>query len=907
LDAVAISGRICSPDDTEVPLMATKHKNRAKRAAVSPSQHIQRWLEKGNAREALKEAKVWYRRQPGPEARQWFERASLARGWELQRAGLREESRAVVEALLKMGVTEPSVKEQLPKLLVALGLLEQAARLAGTSPESDPALLAAAADQCVLRAGQVAGAAAPLRQGAESVRRALAALEAGEEEQALAALREIPRQSPLADWVYLVRGLAAYCRQDAAAMAAAWDRLDPDRAAARIAGPLRVLADPAAAASDKVSPVAVNRLKAALLGGPLLAGLEKLHDQVSADRWPEAARMVRSELPLWRQHDPKLPERIIAALRQEAIRKDPAAVRQLAAVAPAEPLDPRWNRALALAWEHRLGAERDDSWDEDEDDAPPLHELEQVERHWLAYIEDLDRVECLSAEERGLARALVWQRLGEAFLDYTAPLCMACRVRHDPDERLQAKTVECLEKSIQLRPDLLAGYQALAGARDQWKQPDEASAVRRRLVERFPDHLETLVALVDDCLKKDEPFEARPFALRALRLKPLDPDIRRLVWSVHVAAARRHATAGRFEEGRAELAAAEAVGGQEERRHEILARRAVLEFKAGNLGPAHRLLEEAARQAGEPCSVLLLTAIEATRQGFPKMLVLDLERRWQTALKKKCASRAAGGMCSVMAGYVSPDVPYVGRTGHLESLFGYLERCSRVRWEAADLTGVLRFLTVCRSGESEHSPRKRPRHTDRVDRLLERLAARGVKLFPNDFFFHFMVGQSQMAKGPDGCDFRLARRSFERVVELCEAAEGESGACHLRWARKNLATLDMYEAMRSRSRWSFGSLLSFFRGGGDEEDEDDYDEDDFEGEEDDDFDDEEDDDFDGGPTDFGSIPWAKYLDRPALEVLDRACREVGLDLGDMLDRAAQAAGLPRVPRFQPPPNERKRR
>ena len=85
--------------------MATKQKHGPKHVAVGPLDQARRLLEKGDFRQALKEAKVAYRQRPAPEARQLLERAYLARGRQLLRASLRMESRAVVQALLDLGAS----------------------------------------------------------------------------------------------------------------------------------------------------------------------------------------------------------------------------------------------------------------------------------------------------------------------------------------------------------------------------------------------------------------------------------------------------------------------------------------------------------------------------------------------------------------------------------------------------------------------------------------------------------------------------------------------------------------------------------------------------------------------------------------------------------------------------------
>ena len=620
-----------SPQDwicrTRKSRMATKQKHRMRHGAAGLLQQAQRSLEKGDFKQALKDAKVGYRQQPGPEARQLLERAYLARGRQLYRAGLQGESRAVIESLLELGATDASVREELPELLVALGLFNRVAAVDGAnaSLEEGSPLYVAAADHAVLRPDKAPASLPAIRQGAGTIRRALAALETGDEAEAMAALKDIARASPFADWKYFVRGLAAYYRQDSAEMQANWDRLDAGRFAARIAASLKVLADPAVVPMDDFRTTdTLARLGSAVLGGPILARLQTLQGHVAAGRWREAVKLLRAANPLLCQIDSTLPQRLANVLYAAIVRKgNPAALRELAAVMEPLPIDPHWNRGLAMAWERF-----DDEDDEDDDD------LAQAERYWRAYLDDLARLECLLPAERTLARALVWLRLGRMLAEESCPMCPTCGVRHEPDEDVQARAINCFENAVKLWPELLGAYRALAEAYREWGDSEKAAATWRRLVERFPENLETLLFLADHHIRRDEPFAAREFVFRAQRLKPLDAKIKAMVWSVHLASARHHALAGRWEEGRAEFAAAEKLEGPHAETSHLLVRRAALELKAGNLGLANRLLDRAKNELGEAAPIWLLMTIESRRYALSTVVADEFEHRWLTALKK---------------------------------------------------------------------------------------------------------------------------------------------------------------------------------------------------------------------------------------------------------------------------------
>ena len=86
--------------------------------------------------------------------------------------------------------------------------------------------------------------------------------------------------------------------------------------------------------------------------------------------------------------------------------------------------------------------------------------MAQAERYWRAYLDDLARLACLLPAERTLARALVWLRLGQMLAEESCPICPTCGVRHEPDEDVQARAIDCFENALKLSPELLG---ALSG------------------------------------------------------------------------------------------------------------------------------------------------------------------------------------------------------------------------------------------------------------------------------------------------------------------------------------------------------------------------------------------------------------------------------------------------------------
>ena len=267
--------------------MVTKSKRKRQSKSGGDLTRVRRALEKGDFKTALKEAKVCHRQAPTEASRQLLEEAHLARAEQLQRLGMPAECRAVLEGLLSLGVTEKGVERRLPALLVAVGLIDRAQSALGSPLEMDETLTAAAADHAVRNPQDAPVSQPELSRGARQIRAALDALAAGDEARALDAVREVPRTSPFADWRLFVRGLAAYYRHDTEAMRANWDRLDPKRAAVRIAGTLRLLdempAGPGEARQQRQG--ALDRVERAVFCESLAGPLMRMQDDCAAGRW----------------------------------------------------------------------------------------------------------------------------------------------------------------------------------------------------------------------------------------------------------------------------------------------------------------------------------------------------------------------------------------------------------------------------------------------------------------------------------------------------------------------------------------------------------------------------------------------------------------------------------------------
>jgi len=139
--------------------MGSKTHKQAKRFSVPELFHrAQRCLEKQDFKQAYKDAKVCFQQEPSEPHRRLLERAWLSRAMAQHRAGLASESRESAQGLLDFGVTDPELRQQLPDLLVAVGLLDRAlGGQGGLQVEVCPELLASAADRAVAAPAATSG------------------------------------------------------------------------------------------------------------------------------------------------------------------------------------------------------------------------------------------------------------------------------------------------------------------------------------------------------------------------------------------------------------------------------------------------------------------------------------------------------------------------------------------------------------------------------------------------------------------------------------------------------------------------------------------------------------------------------------------------------------------------------
>jgi len=800
-------------------------------------EEVERLIQKERLKDAVKQAKLCYKEENTPENHRLLERAYFLRARQLVQLGMPDSAREVSQHLLDFGLTTSEWVDEFLRLLMGLGLGKIAFQLQEKlgAPDLKDQLVGIAADQAVVHAEKAGEIAPALARDATLIRQSLEQLQANDEAGALVLLRDLPRSSPLSEWKFFVRGLAAYNRRDEAELQVNWDRLDPARNAFRIAQRLRHLAQAEESTTDDPN---LETMETLAFGEPVLARLRQLRSHAASQEWEKLIRLLGPLRQCLRRIDPKLAERLtrilFGSVIEEATNLDLAGAERLLTsfTRTAEPLaiDPAWNRLWAIAW--------------DGPQAPTAASLD----HWTRYLEDLKTIPAFNPTERALAQAMIWNHIAGLHRDLVADLCEPGgahmrffrlgppKIDDRAVERGKKNVIECLEKSLKLAPAHLPTYRLLIAAYRGWDDPAGLEAAVRRLLAKFPDDLESLSLLARKYLDRNDTAAAMPIVQKARALRPLDESLRELEWTVRVGLARNHALGERWDEGREQFRAAEELLPACRKQYWYLARKVIFEAKASQAGQSDVYLREAQAGLVESTPLWLALLIESIRYGMTASHQKGYADLWTAELKKKCRSETAGEMAALLDSYTIAGVEYSGRAGHIRQLLAYLGRTTRLKYRREDIERVCEFLV----------------HRQDQARLLDKLVKSGLKHHPGSPLLNLRAGLLGMADATLNARGETARSYLQKALALAEASTVPKETALLTQIKAALTMLNEVSERRCRHSGFDDGPFPFPIPGEDDEwgefFDDDFDEDE------DEFDDDDDDGFGWRPATIPSPP-----------------------------------------------------
>jgi tetratricopeptide (TPR) repeat protein len=294
-------------------------------------------------------------------------------------------------------------------------------------------------------------------------------------------------------------------------------------------------------------------------------------------------------------------------------------------------------------------------------------------------------------------RALIWSHIGAMaaenednepdglFLPFAPP-----RKKRDSEFRPSAE--ECLRKSLELAPESLMAHRNLFRyLLTKAKKSGPVFAAGTKLLEHFPDHVETLQALGGLCAQEMRFEEAQGYLQRALSANPLERGLRTQLIHVHAMRARELSCGKRFDEARASCQAALSLF-DTPGKYPLHCLHAVVELKAKN-GPRYEeLLAEAQKDAGHRLPVVYSLMCESIRQKLTPAQKKPFAQEFQTALAGKVDPAAIPQLLGTLVSQRLAGPAYTGQKTHEKKVMALVEKADFKRYEEEVVEGMCETL-----------------------------------------------------------------------------------------------------------------------------------------------------------------------------------------------------------------------
>ncbi len=749
-------------------------------------QRAERAKREGRFQQALDLVKQVYKEQPTPAHLELLKETYLGRARQLRD---QKQTRAAAPGLVAASRLDENNFAWLEKLageVIQCGEAQRAQALLDRVPEAARSgqVTVALADAAVTSEGASRNALpAALHADLDRVLLAFRQVEQGQDEPARETLQAIGLKSPFLEWKLLLRGLQAYYQNDDARALENWQRLSGERTPARLAAPF--LAQIHAPYREAQSPAAQTSLRQQferLQSSALLPQLRNLRTQmVSQGSLAQAFRLMETMAPAVRAEAPHLMPRLASAFYWAIIESGPDDLLRYQRVFGPPPHDPHLYRLQALAYDRH-------------DDLTGAHE------YWKRYEKEIAaHPDLWPSGQAEHARALIWQHLGDNALGVPSEHQLAKLPKQLRDvqglaPKLDPGPEKCYQHAIELAPDLLEAHAALVDHLFKEGLNAKAEKAARQLLERFPDHIDTLEQLSNHLLA-NHPAEALELAERALQHNPLDRARRQQTATAHVALAQAHALAGRFEEARQQFRAALAFEGDMPAPL-VLAPWAACELKAGDAPRAEELIVQLRASTRSEALVAYALRAEVTLLKLPAPIKKRFDAEVTAALKAPPTGRGASGLALVLLKHHLAGLTYYGQKTHVKKALAWIEKAHTVPLDVVELRAICEALF-----ELSETPRT-------IDRFLRR----GRKDFPTDPFFPYHEAVRALdTKGSRSMGPYRARPLLLEVQRLCRARPGNEEA---EWMLEDVERrLELLDAFNPFGGGIFDTILDSFRDG----------------------------------------------------------------------------------------------
>ena len=289
--------------------------------------------------------------------------------------------------------------------------------------------------------------------------------------------------------------------------------------------------------------------------------------------------------------------------------------------------------------------------------------------------------------QANLARALIWLQMGEnaasvPTADQRKNLPHFLRDLADMPDPLKPGPESCFEKALELEPKLLEAHSGLFRYHTRAEHTAKAIKAGRRLLELFPDHLQTMEELADLYGHEGKHNEELELLQQALRHNPLDrADLRRtgdsaMRTSTRARPAVCNAKVDQFDKARPHYESA--LSYAEPQSHGFLSCCwAACEMKAENQSRADELLAQARAKAPGEMLLTYVLLVESIRLKLPHAIKTRFTKEFNEAVGDKPTPALAVALLEYLGHLQSEDVTYHGQKTHTKKLYDFVDRLDK--------------------------------------------------------------------------------------------------------------------------------------------------------------------------------------------------------------------------------------
>ena len=651
----------------------------------------------GDPRTAIDMAKECYRQQRNADHTELLRGAYIQRGRQLMERGQPGDAADVLSRALQLGAQS----QELLCLIFECGVRgRQYASAIGTFErlrDGDQHARARCiwADAAVVQGTDMEGFCdEDICQDAALIRQAFKAYEQGDSEAATAALRPISLGSACADWKWLLRGLLAWSAGNADRAVTMWSRATSAGDAARLATMLcSQIGKPSSSGGEADESLGAE--------APVVVALRRLKDALaheSVDDVLRSCRRVLSAAPPGRRASLRARmARVVAPMFGLATNAEIQRYVELFGT-PSE--DPTLSRISALAVEN-------DS-------------VVDAIGYWHDYLHDISDLPVFGRLKQRRIRALIFARIGDLCANLPFFHREVICAQFFKDRQLDITPAACYARSVLLHEDDPTVQKRLWRSLLDEGNIKEAEQAACGLLDRFPDDVDSLLFVANQCVAREAFRKAIGLLNRARQIEPLSASVRGATQDCYLKSARRRARNGHLALARKDLHEAIELTRSGDGDTRPLCAMAAVEWLAGSEDQATLHVERARRAAAHPLIALYDLASELAMVDAPAAVRKQVERDLTAELKSPPDAATAVEMARRVAEQHTSPQAQRALAGCTKKVMGFLERAlkKKVAFDVDQLEAIIANLF-----KAEAWPTVREYATVQVKRQPENAAA----------------------------------------------------------------------------------------------------------------------------------------------------------------------------------------